>query len=359
MKDRTIIQWDKDDCEALKIVKIDLLGLGMMAVLRDSITLISEHHGDELDLYKIPMTIRRFTRLCKKATRSGCSRSRAGRRSRFCRNQNPQTFTTSSSRSRSFAPARSSATCCTRTSSGDRDWKPVTYPHESLKPILERTMGVPLFQEQLLKMAMDIAGFSGGEAEELRRAMGFKHPDKKMTKIAENLRDGMTKSNIPPEVQEQIVDYVKAFANYGFPESHAYSFALLAYASAYFIIHYRACFMAAMFNNYPLGFYSAATLVKDAQRHGLHFLPLDINRSDYLFTVEERSQWLRQKCACGLRFVKGLREEVAKKIVSERGQLARVSCKRRLAACVPTQLTLASQTSSTAFPRSTNARSAR
>jgi error-prone DNA polymerase len=188
-------------------------------------------------------------------------------------------------------------------------------------------MGVPLFQEQLLKMAMDIAGFSGGEAEELRRAMGFKHPDKKMVRIVANLRRGMTERGVPEKAQEQIVEYTKAFANYGFPESHAYSFALLAYASAYYIIHFRACFMAAMFNNYPLGFYSAATLVKDAQRHGLHFLPLDINRSDYLFTVEEADfDGVRQKCVrVGLRFVKGLREEVARKIVSERGHLARVS----------------------------------
>jgi len=165
---------------------------------------------------------------------------------------------------------------------------------------------------------MDIAGFSGGEAEELRRAMGFKHPDKKMTKIVANLRRGMTKKGLKPEVQDQIVDYTKAFANYGFPESHAYSFALLAYASAYYIIHFRACFMAAMFNNYPLGFYSAATLVKDAQRHGLHFLPLDINRSDHLFTVEEEEG--EKKVRVGLRFVKGLREDVAKKIVEERNR---------------------------------------
>src|SRR6185503_16795649 len=144
--------------------------------------------------------------------------------------------------------------------------------------------------------------------------MGFKRPDRKMERIAQNLRDGMAKKGIPPDVQEQVVEYTKAFANYGFPESHAFSFALLAYASAYFIVHYRACFMAAMFNNYPLGFYNAATLVKDAQRHGLHFLPLDINRSDYLFTVEEAdvrtgngSDRVREKCVrVGLRFVKGL-----------------------------------------------------
>jgi error-prone DNA polymerase len=167
--------------------------------------------------------------------------------------------------------------------------------------------------------------------------MGFKRPDRKMERIAQNLRDGMTRNNIPREVQEQIVEYTKAFANYGFPESHAYSFALLAYASAYYMIHYRACFMAAMFNNYPLGFYNAATLVKDAQRHGLHFLPLDINRSDYLFKVEEvpvrtgndsdRVLPAEKRVRIGLNFVRGLREEVGKKIVERRnaGILARMS----------------------------------
>ena len=163
---------------------------------------------------------------------------------------------------------------------------------------------------------MDIADFSGSEAEELRRAMGFKRPDRSMERIEVNLRAGMTKNGIGQETQDNIVRCVKAFANYGFPESHAFSFALLAYASAYFIVHFRACFMAAMFNNYPLGFYSAATLVKDAQRHGLHFLPLDINRSQYIFTVEQIDD--EKQVRIGLKYVRGLRKEVAEQIVAER-----------------------------------------
>ncbi|HUR97330.1 MAG TPA: hypothetical protein VMZ26_04600, partial [Pyrinomonadaceae bacterium] len=177
---------------------------------------------------------------------------------------------------------------------------------------------------------------TGSQAEELRRAMGFKRPDRRMEQIEANLRAGMNRNNIDEATQNTIVTCVKAFANYGFPESHAYSFALLAYASAYFMVHYRACFMTAMFNNYPLGFYSAATLVKDAQRHGLHFLPIDINRSDYLFTVEDvrtggGSDRGLVSTACGsgrvttekqvrvgLKYVRGLREEIGQKIVAER-----------------------------------------
>jgi error-prone DNA polymerase len=200
----------------------------------------------------------------------------------------------------------------------------IDYIDERLKPTLERTMGVPLFQEQLLKIAMDVAGFTGTETEELRKAMGFKRPDIKLESIGKKLRIGMTARNVPEAVQENIVACVKAFSNYGFPESHAYSFALLAYASAYFMVHYRACFMAAMLNNYPLGFYNAATLVKDAQRHDLHFIALDINKSDYLFKVEEMEVIRNEKVVkdkqvrVGLNYVRGLRKDVGEEIVNER-----------------------------------------
>lgn len=316
MKDRTIIQWDKDDCEALKIVKIDLLGLGMMAVLRDTIELIKEHHGLELDLYKIPHNDPKVYEALQTGDTVGMFQVESRAQIAFLPKSKPANFYDIVVQVAIIRPGPIVGHMLHSYIKRRQGLEPVTYPHPSLKPILERTMGVPLFQEQLLKMAMDIAGFSGGEADELRRAMGFKHPDRKMERIAQNLRDGMAKRRIPPDVQEQIIAYTKAFANYGFPESHAYSFALLAYASAYYIVHYRACFMTAMFNNYPLGFYSAATLVKDAQRHGLHFLPLDINRSQYEFTVEEVDG--EKHVRVGLNFVRGLREEVGQAIVSER-----------------------------------------
>ncbi|HSU25810.1 MAG TPA: hypothetical protein VLI65_07510, partial [Pyrinomonadaceae bacterium] len=176
----------------------------------------------------------------------------------------------------------------------------------------KRTLGVPLFQEQLLRMAMVIAGLSGGEAEELRRAMGFKRADKRLAKIETRLRSGMSDKGLDQETQDQIVANIMAFANYGFPESHAASFALLTYASAYLKVHYLAEFTTAMLNNYPLGFYAPATLIKDAQRHGLHFRHVDVNYSDYLFTVE--NGYVR----VGLKFVKGLRKEVAEMIMAER-----------------------------------------
>ncbi len=355
MEDRTIIQWDKDDCEALKIVKIDLLGLGMMAVLRDSIELIREHHGDDMSLYKIPPDDPEVYDALQRGDTVGMFQVESRAQIAFLPKSKPANFYDIVVQVAIIRPGPVVGNMLHAYIKRRQGIEPVTYPHESLEPILKRTMGVPLFQEQLLKTAMDIAGFTGSEAEELRRAMGFKRPDRRMERISNNLRAGMTKNNIPPEVQEQIVDYTKAFANYGFPESHAFSFALLAYASAYFIVHYRACFTAAMLNNYPLGFYSAATLVKDAQRHGLHFLPIDINRSDYLFTVEKVSTACvsgrpvtEEQVRVGLKYVRGLRQDIAEAIIAERDRPSRL----RRPMCGEACLTEASHSRSAAMPPS-------
>jgi error-prone DNA polymerase len=317
MENRNIIQWDKDDCEQLKIVKVDLLGLGMMAVLRDSITLIREHHGRDLDLYRIPHDDPKVYEALQNADTVGMFQVESRAQIAFLPKSKPRTFYDIVVQVAIIRPGPIVGNMLSAYIKRRQGKEKIDYMHPSLKPTLERTLGVPLFQEQLLKIAMDIAGFTGSEAEELRRAMGFKRPDRKMEKISRNLREGMTRNDIPESVQERIIECVKAFANYGFPESHAFSFALLAYASAYFMVHYRAVFMAAMLNNYPLGFYSAATLVKDAQRHGLHFNAIDINLSQYLFTVEDEDG--EKKVRVGLKYVRGLRQEVGEAIVERRG----------------------------------------
>ena len=169
----------------------------------------------------------------------------------------------------------------------------VTYPHPSLEPVLKRTLGVPLFQEQLLRIAMIAANFTGGEAEDLRRAMGFKRSQARMREIEARLRAGMTRNGISPKAQEEIILSITSFALYGFPESHAASFALIAYASAYLKCHYLAAFTAALLNNQPMGFYSPATIVTDAKRHGLKTLPVDVTCSEWMCTLETvaSSQW--------------------------------------------------------------------
>jgi error-prone DNA polymerase len=194
--------------------------------------------------------------------------------------------------------------------------EPVESLHPSLEPILARTLGVPLFQEQLLRMAMVAAGFSGGEAEDLRRAFGFKRSEKRMKDVEQKLRRGMARNGIPTAAQEKIILSITSFALYGFPESHAASFALIAYASAYLKCHYLAAFTAAMLNNQPMGFYQPATLVKDAQRHGLRVKPIDATCSKWLCTLEAHDEGFHMRL--GLRYVRGLRQEAGEALVQER-----------------------------------------
>ena len=191
--------------------------------------------------------------------------------------------------------------------------EPVVYPHPSLEPILARTLGVPLFQEQLLRMAMVAAGFSGGEAEELRRAFGFKRSERRMQQIEGKLRAGMARQGITGAAAEEILRSITSFALYGFPESHAASFALLVYASAYLKAHYPAAFYTAILNNQPMGFYHPATLVKDAQRHGVRFAPIDVQASDWECRVEPDG-----RVRLGLMYVNGLRQETGRLIATAR-----------------------------------------
>jgi error-prone DNA polymerase len=187
--------------------------------------------------------------------------------------------------------------------------EPVEYPHPALEPILARTLGVPLFQEQLLRMAMVAAGFSGGEAEELRRAMGFKRSEKRMQQLEGRLRSGMARQGIVGEPAEAILRSITSFALYGFPESHAASFALLVYASAFLKAHFPAAFYTALLNNQPMGFYHPATLVKDAQRRGVRFSPIDVQESDWECRVDPDG-----RVRLGLMYVNGLRAEVGKRL---------------------------------------------
>ena len=187
----------------------------------------------------------------------------------------------------------------------------VEYPHPSLEPILKRTLGVPLFQEQLLRMAMTAAGFTGGQAEELRRAMGFKRSEKRMRQIEIQLREGMARQGITGEQAETIITSITSFALYGFPESHAASFALIAYASGFLKAHYAAAFYTALLNNQPMGFYHPATLVKDAQRRGVHFAPIDVQVSGWKCAIEPGGI-----IRLGLMYVNGLRDEVGKAIAA-------------------------------------------
>ena len=186
----------------------------------------------------------------------------------------------------------------------------VRYAHPLLEPVLRRTLGVPLFQEQLIRIAMVIANFTGGEAEELRRALGSRRSQEKMRALEAKLRSGMDANGVGKEAQEEIILAISSFALYGFPESHSASFALIAYASAWLKFHYLPVFTAAILNNQPMGFYSAAVLVKDAQRHGLRIRPVDVTCSDWNCTLE-REESGGYALRLGLRYVHGLRVATA------------------------------------------------
>jgi error-prone DNA polymerase len=190
--------------------------------------------------------------------------------------------------------------------------EPVVYAHPVLEPVLKRTLGVPLFQEQVIRMSMMVAGFTGGEAEELRRALGAKRSAKRMAAVEAKLREGMRKNGITGKTADEIVGSITSFALYGFPESHAASFALLAYASAYLKAYHPTPYVCALLNNQPMGFYSPFTVVKDAQRHGVRFRPVDVTRSDWTCLLEDDAIRL------GLLYVRGLRQAAGERIVAAR-----------------------------------------
>jgi len=377
MPGRVVVQWDKDDCADMGIVKVDLLGLGMMAVIQDALALVNEgttaehvsrltaEHAESTESFlgkpahaeslfeKSDSANSAVSRLRSadvrpsydEARRSASGAKAAAVRARVDLAHLPQdpavyrmlcaadtigVFQVESRAQMATLPRLKPITfydivvqvAIIRPGpivgqmvhpylNRRAGREPVTYPHPSLEPILARTLGVPLFQEQLLRIAMVAAGFTGGQAEELRRAFGFKRSERRMRQVEVQLREGMARNGITGGAAQQIITSITSFALYGFPESHAASFALLAYASAYLKVHYPAAFYTALLNNQPMGFYHPATLVKDAQRRGVRFQPIDVQISDWNCAVEPDGA-----IRLGLRYVGGLREAAGKAIAS-------------------------------------------
>ena len=330
MPGRVVVQWDKEDCADMGIIKVDLLGLGMMAVLKDSIELIRNHYGEEVDLAHLPQDDPTVYSALQQADTIGLFQVESRAQMSCLPRLQPKRFYDIVVQVAIIRPGPIVGQMVNPFLLRRQGREQVTYPHPSLEPVLKRTLGVPLFQEQLLRLAMIAANFTGGEAEDLRRAMGFKRSQARMKEIEARLRAGMTQNGISPNAQEQIILSITSFALYGFPESHAASFALIAYASAYLKCHYLAAFTAALLNNQPMGFYSPATITKDAQRHGLKMLPVDVTCSEWMCTLEAvaSGQWpVASKTTTadgtpalrlGLRYVRGLREEAAQVLVRER-----------------------------------------
>ncbi|MGO8802723.1 error-prone DNA polymerase [Candidatus Binatus sp.] len=316
MPGRVVIQWDKDDCADLGIIKIDLLGLGMLAALKEALPMIRAHEGVDIDLAHLPPDDPGVYAMLRRADTVGVFQVESRAQMATLPRMKPRRFYDLVVEVAIIRPGPIVGKMVHPYLDRRNHRAPVEYPHPSLEPILKRTLGVPLFQEQLLRMAMTVAGFSGGEAEELRRAMGFKRSAERMEKIEARLRAGMLRNGLQGNLADDIVRSITSFALYGFPESHAASFALIAYTSAYLKHHHPAAFVAAMLNCYPLGFYHPSTLVKDAARHGVVALPVDVTRSNWKCTIEIVDR--RPAVRMGLRYVTGIREEIALRIESER-----------------------------------------
>jgi error-prone DNA polymerase len=320
MPGRVVVQWDKDDCADMGIVKIDLLGLGMMAVLQDALEVINVHRGRDaapLGLWNMPPDDPDVYRLLQQADTMGVFQVESRAQMATLPRLKPERFYDIVVEVAIIRPGPIVGQMVHPYMSRRAGREKVTYPHPSLELILARTLGVPLFQEQLLRIAMVAANFTGGQAEELRRAFGFKRSERRMKQIEVQLREGMARKGITGEAADEIVRSITSFALYGFPESHAASFALLVYASGYLKVHFPSAFYAALLNNQPMGFYHPATLVKDAQRRSVRFAPIDVQCSGWPCTIEEDGT-----IRLGLCYVAGLREGVGRAIEGSRFQVS-------------------------------------
>src|SRR5437867_9673663 len=312
MPGRVVAQWDKDDCEDLGIVKVDLLGLGMMSVMQDALELCRER-GRPLDLAHIPKDDEKTFEIMQHADTIGVFQIESRAQMATLPRMKPKCFYDVVIEVAIIRPGPIQGDMVHPYLNRRAGKEPVTYFDERLKPVLERTLGVPLFQEQMLKIAMIMADFSGNEAEELRRALSFHRSEERMKKVSVKLRAAMERKGLAPDKIDKIIQSISSFALYGFPESHAISFAILAYGSAYLKVHRAAEFYASLLNNQPMGFYTPATIVKDARRHHIKMRPVCVSQSDWRCSVEADDT-----VRLGFCLVNGIREEHANNLISER-----------------------------------------
>jgi error-prone DNA polymerase len=312
MPGRVVAQWDKDDCEDLGIVKVDLLGLGMMSVMQDAFELCRER-GLPLDLAHIPKDDQKTFEMMQHADTIGVFQIESRAQMATLPRMKPECFYDVVIEVAIIRPGPIQGDMVHPYLARRAGHEPLTYFDPRLEPVLKRTLGVPLFQEQMLKIAMVMADFSGDEAEELRRALSFHRSEERMNKVCAKLRAAMERKDVAPDKIDKIIQSISSFALYGFPESHAISFAILAYGSAYLKVHRAPEFYASLLNNQPMGFYTPATIVKDAQRHRLKIKPVCVSQSDWRCTVVDD-----KTVQLGFCVVNALRQEHAEELVSQR-----------------------------------------
>jgi error-prone DNA polymerase len=329
MENRSVLQWDKDDCAAAGLVKFDLLGLGMLSVLHYTIDLIAEHHGVTVDLATIPQEDAVYDMLCQ-ADSIGVFQVESRAQMATLPRLRPRCFYDLVVEVALIRPGPiqgGSVHPYIRRRNGQ---EPVTYLHPLLEPALSKTLGVPLFQEQLMQMAVDVAGFTAGEADQLRQAMGSKRSRERMERLRVRLYEGMAERGVVGDVADQIYEKLAAFANFGFPESHSVSFAYLVYASAWLKLHYPAAFCAGLLNAQPMGFYSPHTLVQDARRHGVVVRTPDVNASAATAIIEPDGA-----VRLGLSYVRSLGDDLAERIDAGRPYADMEDLVRRVGLSLP------------------------
>jgi len=312
MPNRVVAQWDKDDCEDLGIIKVDFLGLGMMSVLQDSVEL-TRARGHPVDLADLPPDDPKSFEMMRKADTIGLFQIESRAQMATLPRLKPTCFYDIVIEVAIVRPGPIQGNLTHPYLKRRAGKEPETYYHDDLKDVLGRTKGVPLFQEQMLQMAMVMADFNGSEAEELRRALSFHRSEERMQRVEVKLREAMKRNGHSEQIIDEVTKAVTSFALYGFPESHAISFAHLVYASAYLKAHYAPEFYVSLLNNQPMGFYSSATLIKDGQRHGVRFRPVCLARSD-MNCIIEPDDGIR----LGFKVVRGLSNTGAERLLAER-----------------------------------------
>jgi error-prone DNA polymerase len=311
MPGRSVLQWDKDDCAAVGLVKFDLLGLGMLTALHHMVDLVSDHDGVKIDVALLDQEPEVYDLLCRADTVGVFqveSRAQMGTLPRV----KPRCFYDLAIEVALIRPGPIQGNAVHPYIRRRNKEEDITYLHPLLKPALERTLGVPLFQEQLMQIAIDVAGFTPAQADELRQAMGSKRSGERMGRLRDRLFAGMAARDVSGDVAEQVFAALAAFANFGFPESHSVAFAYLVYSTAWFKLHYPAAFTAGLLNAQPMGFWSPQSLIADAKRHGVTVLRPDVNRGGADAGLEGGGSAIR----LGLSSVRGIGSETAERIAA-------------------------------------------
>ena len=320
MKDRRVIQWEKDDLETMGLMKVDVLALGMLSAIRKTLSMISDRRGRPFLMQDIPKEDPATYAMIRAADTIGVFQIESRAQISMLPRLKPKVFYDLVVQVAIVRPGPIQGGMVHPYLRRRQKLEEVDYVNDALKPALERTLGVPIFQEQVMQISMIAAGFSAEEADRLRRAMAAWKRKGGVDAFRQRLISGMTDRGYPLDFAERIFEQILGFGEYGFPESHAYSFALLAYVSAWLKCHEPDCFLAALINSQPMGFYTASQLVQDARRHGVEVRPPDVISSDWDCTLEDRPEKSHPAVRLGLRLVKGLSREGGQALVSARQQ---------------------------------------